>query len=75
MKRQWKKFLKENEKNRSYEWEWSYIAVPWLVMYLHKSMKKGNKKDVESILRTLRVHHGITLDDDENLCFDDLPFW
>jgi hypothetical protein len=76
MKRQWRVFLKENEKNRLYKGEISYIAVPWLVTYLHRSIKKGNKKDVDSILNVLRVNYGITLDEQGNLCFSDdyLPF-
>jgi hypothetical protein len=76
MRRQWRKFLKNNEKNRLYKEEISYIAVPWLVTFLHSSIKKGNKKDVDSILDTLREKHGITLDEQGNLCFSDdyLPF-
>lgn len=76
MRKQWRKFLKENDKNRLYASEYSYCAVPWLVMFLYKSIKKGNKKDVESILETLNNKHSIVLDDKGNLCFSDdyLPF-
>lgn len=69
MKRQWRKFLKECEKNRLYKSKIAYYAVPWLVIYLHKSIKKGNKSDIESILKTLEEIHNITLDDKGNLCF------
>lgn len=69
MRKQWRKFLKENEKNKVYKWEMSYIAVPWLVTYLHKSMKKGNKKDVDDIIKTLEEKHGIKLDENGYLCF------
>lgn len=69
MKKQWRRFLKENEKNRLYESELAYYAVPWLATYLHRSIKKECKKDIDSILKTLEVKHNITLDDNGNLCF------
>lgn len=69
MRKQWRKFLKDNEKNKVYKWDMSYIAVPWLVNYLYKSMKKGNQKDVDDILKTLEEKHGITLDENGHLCF------
>lgn len=69
MKRQWRKFLKENEKNQLYKSKIAYYAVPWLVTYLHRSIKKGNVKDVESILKTLKEIHNITLDEKGNLIF------
>ena len=69
MKRQWRKFLKESEKNKLYKTKIAYYAVPWLVTYLDRSMKKGNVKDVVSILETLEKIHNITLDDKGNLCY------
>jgi len=69
MKRQWRKFLRNAEKNRLYKLKIAYYAVPWLVTYLHKSVKKGNVKDVETILKTLKEIHNITLDEKGNLCF------
>lgn len=68
---QWKKFLKENDKYRLYKLDFSYIAVPWLVKHLHKAIKRRNKKDIESIIKTLRVHHSIILDSQGNLCFNE----
>ena len=69
MKRQWRKFLKESEKNKLYNSKIAYYAVPWLVTCLHRSIKKGNVKDVESILKTLEEIHNITLDEKGNLIF------
>ena len=69
MKRQWRKFLRNAEKNRLYKSKIAYYAVPWLVTCLHRSIKKGNVKDVESILKTLEEIHNITLDEKGNLCF------
>ena len=69
MKRQWRKFLKESEKNKLYKSKIAYYAVPWLVTCLHRSMKKGNVKDVVSIFETLEKIHNITLDEKGNLCF------
>ena len=69
MKRQWKKFLRNAEKNRLYKSKVAYYAVPWLATYLHRSIKKRNKKDIEYILKTLKEVHNITLDEKGNLCF------
>ena len=69
LKRQWRKFLRNAEKNQLYKTKIAYYAVPWLVTYLHRSMKKGNKKDVDDILKTLDEIHNITLDEKGNLCF------
>lgn len=69
MKRQWRKFLWRAKRKQLYESELSYYVVPWLVWYLHKSIKAGCRADVESILDTLWDKHGVTLDGDGNLCF------
>ncbi len=69
MKRQWRKFLKESEKNQLYKAKIEYYAIPLLATYLHRSIKKNNKKDIESILKTLKEIHNITLDEKRNLCF------
>ena len=69
MKRQWRKFLRNAEKKRLYKSKIAYYAVPWLATYLHRSIKKGNIKDMESILETLEKIHNITLDEKGNLCF------
>lgn len=57
------------KKNQLYKSKIAYYAVPWLVTYLYRSMKKGNKKDIDDILKTLVEIHNITLDDKGNLCF------
>ena len=69
MKKQWKQFLRASARERLFESEFSYTAVPWLVGYLHKAMKAGCKNEVEDILATLKNKHGITLDHEGNLCF------
>ena len=69
MKRQWRKFLRNAEKNQLYKAKIEYYAVPLLATYLDKSIKKDNKKDIESILKTLEKLHNITLDEKGNLCF------
>lgn len=62
MKRQWRKFLKENEGN------WSYGIVPTLVERLAEAIEAGDEATVQEALEGLAAQ-GVILDKDENLRF------
>lgn len=69
MKRQWRKFLREAKKQDLYRSEYSYCVVPWLVKYLHRSIKAGVRSDIEDIVATLRDKHSIGLSLNGDLYF------
>ena len=69
MKRQWRKFIRNAEKKRLYKSDLSYSIVPWLVRWLHRSIKSGCVADIEHITSTLRYKHGVILDGKGDLCF------
>lgn len=62
MKKQWRKFLRENEGN------WSYGIVPTLVDRLDKAMEAGDEATVQEALDGLAAQ-GVVLDQNENLRF------
>lgn len=62
MKRQWRKFLKENEGN------WSYGIVPALVARLDEALKAGDEATVQEALEGLAAQ-GVVLDRNGNLRF------
>ena len=62
MKRQWRKFLKENEGN------WSYGIVPALVARLDEALKAGDEVTVQEALDGLAAQ-GVVLDRNGNLRF------
>lgn len=69
MKIQWRKFLREAKRRGLYRSEYSPCVVPWLLRYLHRSIKAGCRVDVEDITATLRDKHSIGLDSSGNLYF------
>ena len=62
MKKQWRKFLDENEGN------WSYGIVPELVRRLAEVVELGDDEEVIDLLDSLYLQ-GVMLDDEGNLCF------
>lgn len=62
MKKQWKKFLEENQSN------WSYGIVPRLVKRLDAAQKAGDAKSVQEVLDGL-ASQGVVLGKDGNLYF------
>lgn len=62
MKKQWRKFLDENESN------WPYGIVPELVKRLADAVDAGDDKEVKDLLVSL-YSQGVILDDKDNLCF------
>lgn len=69
MKRQWRKFLRQAEKQCLYRSEYSSYVVPWLLRYLHKSIKARCIADIEDIVATLRDKHSIGLSPNGDLYF------
>lgn len=62
MKKQWRKFLDENDAN------WSYGIVPSLVERLDKALKAGDDGIVQDMVAYL-ASQGVILDENGNLCF------
>ena len=62
MKKQWRKFLKENESN------WSYGIVPAMVDHLDQAIQRGDAKAVRQVLDCLAAQ-GVTLTKAGNLYF------
>ena len=62
MKRQWRKFLKENEGN------WSYGIVPQLVERLAEAIEAGDEAMAKATLEALATQ-GVVLDRNGNLRF------
>lgn len=62
MKRQWKKFLKENESS------WSYGFVPALVNRLESAMANGNDDEIKNNLDGL-AEQGVILNSKGELTF------
>jgi len=62
MKKQWRKFLNENESC------WSYGIVPELVKRLADAIEANDYVEISYLLDSL-YHQGVMLDDDDNLCF------
>lgn len=62
MKKQWRKFLRENEGN------WSYGIVPALVERLAEGIEAGDEVTVQEALEGLAAQ-GVVLDQNGNLRF------
>jgi hypothetical protein len=62
MKRQWRKFLQDNENN------WSYGIVPNLVNRLAEAIEARDYVEISYLLDSL-YYQGVMLDDEDNLCF------
>lgn len=62
MKKQWKKFLEENQSS------WSYGIVPSLVKRLDAAQKAGDEESVQEVLDGL-ASQGVVLGKDGNLHF------
>ena len=62
MKKQWRKFLQDNEDS------WSYGIVPELVKRLAVAVEVRDDEKVKDLLVSL-YSQGVILDDKDNLCF------
>ena len=62
MKKQWRKFLEENQSH------WSYGIVPSLVKRLDAAQKAGDEKGIQDALDGL-ASQGVVLGKDGNLYF------
>ena len=62
MRKQWRKFVQENQSS------WSYGIVPSLVKRLDKAQKAGDQESVKEVLDGL-ASQGVVLGKDGNLYF------
>jgi len=69
VKKQWRKFLRQAKRQGLYRSAYSPCVVPWLLRYLHKSIKARCTADIEDIVATLRDKHSIGLSPNSDLYF------